>query len=159
MTVFITVFSGVLVYVIGQIIMKLIIEPVNDLKRAISKIVYDLIFYSNKLANPMPPGNEEMVEACKVMRQHSSTLHSATHLIPGYKHIYRIFGLPSPEGIKEATQKLIYLSNGYSGVLDNQAIRNLYAIQEVRLSLRVPIPEGEMLDPENKKAFMGIKPN
>lgn len=30
MSVFITVFSGVLVFVIGQIVVKLIIEPIND---------------------------------------------------------------------------------------------------------------------------------
>ena len=55
MSVFITVFSGVLVFVIGQIVVKLIIEPINDFKKERSKIIYDLVFYANKLANPKGP--------------------------------------------------------------------------------------------------------
>lgn len=39
MSVFITVFSGVLVFVIGQIVVKLIIEPINDFKKERSKII------------------------------------------------------------------------------------------------------------------------
>ncbi|EOD3173389.1 hypothetical protein P7U51_003446, partial [Citrobacter freundii] len=78
MSVFITVLSGVLVFVIGQIVVKLIIEPINDFKKERSKIIYDLVFYANKLANPKGPDNTEMVEVCKIMRQHSSMLHSAS---------------------------------------------------------------------------------
>lgn len=154
MTVFITVFSGVLVYVIGQIIMKLIIDPINDLKKTISKIVYDLVFYANVLGNPKGPDNENMASACKIMRQHSSILHAATHLVPAYKYIYKPFGIPSPEKIRKATNKLIYLSNGYDGPLANQGILNIYTMQEVQLCLGVPIPEGERLNPDDKIMFI-----
>ena len=154
MSVFITVFSGVLVFVIGQIVVKLIIEPINDFKKERSKIIYDLVFYANKLANPKGPDDLEMVEVCKVMRQHSSMLHSATHLIPCYQYLAFIFGLPKIKDINEATTKLIYLSNGYAGVLKNQAILNAYAMQEVKIALGVPIPQSEMLDPKIKKEFI-----
>ncbi len=154
MSVFITVFSGVLVFVIGQIVVKLIIEPINDFKKERSKIIYDLVFYANKLANPKGPDDQEMVEVCKIMRQHSSMLHSATHLIPCYQYFAFIFGLPAIKNINEATSKLIYLSNGYTGVFKNQAILNTYAMQEVKIALGVPIPQGEMLDPDLKKEFI-----
>ncbi len=154
MSVFITVLSGVLVFVIGQIVVKLIIEPINDFKKERSKIIYDLVFYANKLANPKSPDNTEMVEVCKIMRQHSSMLHSASHLIPFYKYFAFIFGLPTIKNVNEATSKLIYLSNGYAGIFDNQAILNAYAMQEIKIALGVPIPQGEMLDPKLKRDFI-----
>ncbi len=81
-------------------------------------------------------------------------LHSASHLIPFYHYVAFIFGLPTIKNINEATSKLIYLSNGYAGVFDNQAILNAYAMQEVKIALGVPIPQGEMLDPKLKRDFI-----
>lgn len=148
MAIFVTIFSGVLVYVIGQIIVKLIIDPVNDLKKAMSGIVYDMVFYGNLLSQPSH-SRGEMDEVCKVMRQHSSLLHAATHLIPGYQYIYRLFVLPSPENIKKVTGKLIFLSNGYAPSnlsFDEQLKSNInkgnlnkIAMQEIKSNLGIPI--------------------
>ena len=45
MQVFLTIFSGVFVFVIGQIFLKLVIEPVQVLKTTISKVAYLLNRY------------------------------------------------------------------------------------------------------------------
>lgn len=154
MTIFFTILTGVLVYVLGQLILKLLIEPVQELKREISKIVYDLIFHSNKLTNPAARDSPEMIEACKIMRQHSSLLHSATHLVPLYRYTHIFFGLPSRKQIKSATGGLFFLSNSFDGNLRNQAALNLYAIQDIKLGLKIPIPRGEYLNPEHRDNFI-----
>lgn len=158
MTTFLTVFSGVMVYVIGQIIMKMLIEPVSEQRKVISKITYDLRFYADKLANPKDRADADMVEVCRIMRQHSSQLHAATNLIPAYRYWCYIFGSPHPDKIKESTGNLIRLSHGFSdSPLANQEILNVYAMQKINLALGVSIPPEELLDPENEKHFIRAK--
>ncbi|MBU2673114.1 hypothetical protein LZ641_09830 [Hafnia paralvei] len=158
MTILLTVFSGVMVYVIGQIIMKMLIEPVSEQRKVISKITYDLRYYANILGNPRGMEDEEMVEVCKIMRQHSSQLHAATYLIPAYKYCCYVFGLPRPEQIKQSTGNLIRLSHGFSNSpLANQPILNVYAMQKINLALGISIPKEELLDPENEKQFIKAK--
>jgi hypothetical protein len=47
MQIFLTIFSGVLVFVIGQIFLKLVIDPVHQFKRIISDISLALIQYAD----------------------------------------------------------------------------------------------------------------
>ena len=42
-TVFLTVLSGVITYVLGQLVLRLVIEPVQELRRTISVISHALI--------------------------------------------------------------------------------------------------------------------
>ncbi|HBQ2124601.1 MULTISPECIES: hypothetical protein [Klebsiella pneumoniae complex] len=158
MTVFWTIVSGVMVYVIGQISMKMLIEPVSEQRKVISKITYDLRFYADKLANPKDRANAEMMEICTLMRQHSSQLHSATNLIPLYSFWHYVFGLPHPNKIKDATENLIRLSHGFrDGPLENQDVLNAYAMQKVNQALGVSIPAAEFLDPEKERLFIKAK--
>jgi hypothetical protein len=50
--VFLTVFSGVLTYTLGALILKLVIEPVQDLKKTIGVISHSLIERANVYSNP-----------------------------------------------------------------------------------------------------------
>ena len=51
-TVFLTVISGVLTYVLGQLVLKLVIEPVQETKRTIGQISHSLIEHGNVIQNP-----------------------------------------------------------------------------------------------------------
>jgi len=51
-TVFLTVFSGVVTYIVGQLVLKLLIEPVQDLKKTIGMISYALIERGSVISNP-----------------------------------------------------------------------------------------------------------
>jgi len=52
-TVFLTIFAGVVTYVLGQIVLKLVIEPVQDLRRTIGAISLTLIERANVTQNPV----------------------------------------------------------------------------------------------------------
>ncbi|MGO9235529.1 MAG: hypothetical protein ACLP4V_16205 [Methylocella sp.] len=51
--VFWTVFSGTVIYVLGQLALKLVIEPIHDLKKTIGVISYSLIERANVIYNPL----------------------------------------------------------------------------------------------------------
>ena len=51
-TIFATVISGTLIFVIGQIILKFIIEPIHKQKEIIGEIADALIYYADVFSNP-----------------------------------------------------------------------------------------------------------
>ena len=157
MSIFLTIFSGTAVFVLGQFILKLIIDPINDFKKCISKIVYDLILYAHIFSNPKSISDEKMRNACQVMRQHSSTLHASLYMIPAYKVLRFVFALPETAKVIEVTKHLIALSNGHDNVLANQGILNSYEMQYIKQKLGIIIPDGEYINPEHEQRFIKAK--
>src|ERR1700740_3158470 len=94
-TAFFTVLSGVLVYVVGQIILKFFIEPVHDLKKTIGAISHSLIERGNVLYNPGVNSTEVNNETSREFRKLASQLESHLFLIPCYSSTARIFRLPA----------------------------------------------------------------
>ena len=73
-TVFFTVLSGVITYVLGQLVLRLVIEPVQELRRTIGVISHTLIERANVIQNPGVPTNEVMDETSRELRKLSSQL-------------------------------------------------------------------------------------
>jgi hypothetical protein len=119
------VISGVLVFVIGQVIVKLVLDPVAEQKRAIGVIAHRLIFYADVYSNPGTASGDLAQQASRALREASSQLQAATALIPRYLFLARI-GLVLPrEAIDTASSELIGLSNSTSP-------RHVDEIQELR---------------------------
>lgn len=110
-TVYLTVLSGVLTYVLGQLILKLTIEPVQELRRTIGVISHALIERANVIQNPGVPTQEVMHETSLQLRKLSSQLQSHLYLVPLYGVTARIFRLPAADKIRAASRALIGLSN------------------------------------------------
>ena len=51
--VFLTVFSGVITYILGQLALKLVVEPVQELKKTIGVIAHSLIERANVIYTPV----------------------------------------------------------------------------------------------------------
>lgn len=58
--IFTTVVSGTLVFVVGQIILKFIIEPIHKQKEIIGEIADALIYYANLYTHPVFKDSEMM---------------------------------------------------------------------------------------------------
>lgn len=56
-----TVVSGVLVFVLGQIILELLIKPYKKYKELKSEIAYSLVYYAYIYSNPVPVGTTYMI--------------------------------------------------------------------------------------------------
>ncbi len=135
--VFLTVFSGVVTYILGQIALKLVIEPVQDLKRTIGVISHSLIERGNVIYNPGVPTRDVMDETSRELRKLASQLRSHLYLIPRYPLMAGIFRLPHHAGIEAASKALIGLSNGVHEAHENTHRVNTANVKTVCDSLRI----------------------
>lgn len=107
-----TVFGAVLVFVIGQLLGKFVIEPIQDLKRLLGEIRFSLVFHAQAILTPV--GNKESEdEAQKILRKASCDLRSRIGVIPFYNwwsKLSRGF-LPRKDNALEASKLLMGLSN------------------------------------------------
>lgn len=111
-TVFITVLSGVLTFVFGQLVVKILLDPVQDLRKTIGQISHTLVECANVIANPGVATKERMDETSDLLRKLSSQLHAHLFLIPSYNITAVFFQLPQREALLKASRNLIGLSNG-----------------------------------------------
>lgn len=113
-TVFHTVLSGVLVFVLGQIFLKLIIDPINQLKGTIADIAHTLIRYAHALHNPDIISPELRTETYNKLRELSSQLYADMELIPAYRFFGRAFFLPDRTKVYASSKNLIAIANWLS---------------------------------------------
>lgn len=106
-----TILGGVSVFVLGQVFLKFLIEPLHDLRKFRGEIANTLIFYANVYCNPGIGPREEMDEAQKVLRQQASQLLAKAHALPWYGLWAFLRAVPSRKNILEASGCLIGLSN------------------------------------------------
>jgi hypothetical protein len=138
--VFLTVFSGTATYVFGQLALKLVVEPVHDLKKTIGVIAHSLTERANVISNPGVSPKDVNDETSRELRNLASQLQSHLYLIdiiPYYRRMARLFGLPLPAEILAASKALIGLSNGVHEVPEGTHGVNATDVKTVRDSLRI----------------------
>lgn len=111
----ITLFGGILIFVISQAILKLIIEPVQQLKSALGQLSNTLLRHQSRITISTP--NSEIAAS---LREHAADLTSKAAVISQYHHAARVFGLPSRADIKEATSALHRLAHAMRTKEDEQ---------------------------------------
>ena len=109
----ITALFGIIVYVIGQLVLKIFIEPFNELWLEIGETSNALILNISIITNPgseiIP--DEKRRDAKESLRQQATFLVSKTHAVIWY-HIPSLLQLlPSKNDIREAHRELIGISN------------------------------------------------
>lgn len=146
MTVFLTVISGVLTFVLGQLIVRLVIEPVQELKKTIAQISHALIQYRAVYQNPGVLTQEVESEASSRLRDLASHLHAHLFLIPLYTKTARVFSLPTRNRLLDASKSLddiskgVFATKGDSGRLIQDNVKNRENICEC---LGIYMPEEE----------------
>ncbi|HBC0463170.1 TPA: hypothetical protein I8Y81_000293 [Legionella pneumophila] len=101
MSFFLTIFSSVIIFILSQFTLKLILEPVIELKKAIGMIGYTLLFFHSKLTNASE--NNEISNEIKIC---SSKLLATYSAIPFYSQINKILYLPPYKDLLEASREL-----------------------------------------------------
>lgn len=111
-TTFLTIISGVLVFVASEYVREVWLSPLQEFKRIKQQISYALVFYADIYSNPYPgnPDNEDVLKkytnASEKLREYASTLAGFIEIMP-LIHL----GIPSHKKIKVAISELIRLSN------------------------------------------------
>lgn len=142
-TVFLTVLSGVLVYVIGQIFSKFFIESIYKQKEVIGKISDALIFYANLYTSPKPgkvfdrPEGRE--EASDLFKRLACELSVKTDAIPCYNFLSFIKIVRKKKYITEAHCDLTGLSNSMYPTNSTQVSQNDTRCKNLEKSLKLMI--------------------
>ena len=140
-TVFFTVLSGVITFVIGQLIVKLVLDPVQDMKKTIGQVSHTLVERDNVIANPGVPTKEVMDDTSASLRRLSSQLHAHLYLIPSYDIASKVFRLPSKKKLLVAASALIGLSNSVYRADDRVYEANAKRVERVCDSLGIYLAE------------------
>lgn len=145
-SVFFTVISGVLVFVIAQVILRLWIDPATELKKTIGRIAQALAERADIYSNPGVPPENIITETRAHFRQLMAELEANASSIPFYPVAARIFGLPSHENIYKSSRWLTGISNSLwkSEFFD----KNIEKAQRIKNALGIYTPENERIDIE-----------
>jgi hypothetical protein len=96
-----TIFGGILIFIVSQAVLKLVIEPVQQFKGAIGLTANTLLRHQAKITN----GVEDADVSAK-MYDHAAELVSKAEVIVCYRLAAFLFRLPSRENIVEASREL-----------------------------------------------------
>jgi hypothetical protein len=122
LTVFATVTTGVLVLVAGRILQTFTLDPVNELRKVIGEVEFNLFYYANIYANLMtheevhrdgfPVKTREKIDkAEETFRQLGARLSAASAAIVWYGLWEYTPWIPCAAAVGEATRELTLLSN------------------------------------------------
>lgn len=142
LTIFLTIMSGVVTYVFGQLVVKLLVEPVQDLRRTIGLISHATIEHAGVFGNPGVSKVEVAQAASTELRRLSSQLQSHLYLVPAYDITARVFRLPPRENLLEASKALIGLSNNLFHAGERSIEWNMKWLAKVCDALGIYLEEG-----------------
>ena len=157
MSIFLTIFSGVIVFVLGQIVLKLLIEPIQGYKSTVGDISIALINHANVFFNPGVMKEEKMDAAATELRLLASKLSAHVVLIPFYEKVASFFKLSTIQDVHEVKTQLIGLSNGLHDKGHPDSKVSLGEINERRAQkicrlLNIYVPENEKIYSERNDA-------
>lgn len=137
MVVFLTVVSGVLVYVLGQMVGRFLLDPLYEQRVVIRTVHECLVLYADIIHNPGIAKMELMDEASRAARSSASNLRSRTDAIPSYTLLARLRLVRSKDDIRKASKALIGISNSVHLIDTTQD--NAQRAKEVRDALRLSL--------------------
>ena len=137
---FVTIVAGVSVFVIGQFILKLVLDPVVEFKKALGELSAFFLREQASITNAMATE-----DTANEIGRLSSSLLSLREAIPFYTLSRFIFFLPSHASIEESCKNLNWIA--YSVVKDaprippggNRAIDIYKKMAEISKMLKVRI--------------------
>jgi hypothetical protein len=115
MTLFTTILAGVTVFVLGQIVLKWMIEPIQELRKLKGEILFHLANDHATIHNAKTVEKETALEVGRTLERLGASLLANQHLIPMYSRIQRVFQLPDREKIQFAAKRLRLISNSIFG--------------------------------------------
>jgi|WetSurMetagenome_2_1015567.scaffolds.fasta_scaffold377255_1 hypothetical protein len=130
-----TILGSVIVFVIGQLLSRAIIEPIHDIKKTIGELDFVLIFHAPAIHTPIGKKENED-KAQEALRKIASDLRSKLRVIPvyGFWAVLSCCTLPRRQDVLAAATHLIGLSNS---VHKEDRTRNTDIENKIRLLLNL----------------------
>lgn len=89
-----TIFGGVILFVIGQLLSKFLIEPIQEFKKAIGEVRFNLAYYAPTIHTPISRDKERSDKAYDAIMRNSCDLLTKADAIPFYRFLPRQLILP-----------------------------------------------------------------
>jgi CHAD domain-containing protein len=107
-----TILGGVVVFVVGQLLSKFVIEPVHELRKAIGEVRYNLLFFAPDILTPIGRTRESCDKVRDALRKNSSDLYIRSEAIRFYPLASWVFrgSVPRREKVADAAKWLRGLS-------------------------------------------------
>jgi len=109
MEVFITIITGLIVFVLSQLFLRLVLDPITNMQKVIAEIAFALINYNQIIQNEIKYDDEYKLES-EELRKLASRLYASWKLVPKYSKFRWIFGLPIQNSILRSCKLLFLLS-------------------------------------------------
>ncbi len=108
-----TVIGGLLIFIIGQLISKFVLEPLQEFKKLLGKTSYSLVYFAVEIHTPVEGDIEKCRIASDEFRKLSSSINSCVESIPFYDFWSRLSRgfIPPRRATSEAAAALIGISN------------------------------------------------
>ena len=119
-----TVLLGVSIYVVGQVVQRFLMEPIQEQRRIIGEIASARLLYANiahaaQIASDPRMGAgylEDATQASRALRSLASRLRATERTIPFYRFWAGLRLIPRPADVQVAAAGLVGWSNSlYSG--------------------------------------------
>lgn len=111
MTMFLTIITGVFVFILGQIVLKLFVEPWQKQRECIANISNHILMYSPMYSSPGISDKELISEVSLKTRQLASELLASCSRMPFYKKLTKTKLVLDLETVSKVQKDLIGLSN------------------------------------------------
>ncbi|WP_316607199.1 hypothetical protein [uncultured Ruminococcus sp.] len=135
----ITLLSGVIVFILGQILFTLWITPLQKYREIKQKIAYHLTYQARYYSDPAlkvdKANRDELDKASNELRDIASELQGFIEIMP-FIHI----GIPSKNDLLETSKNLIGLSNGLFAWRSNKDIQieqNRKLVNDIRKRIKL----------------------
>ena len=129
------IIGGVLILVIGQLLLKVFIDPILKLRAIKGSIVDSLIYYDKFYSNPGVITQDDRQKTSHALRRFGSELTAKTAVLPWYRFWSLLRFVPKLSDIRKAHINLIGLSNGLS---PGDAHDNRECVQKIKEALHLP---------------------
>lgn len=130
MNIFITIVAGVSVFVLGQIVLKWLIEPIQEFRRLKGEVLFHLASEHEVIHNAKAIDEDAAHQVGAVLHDLGARLHATLSLIPMYPYSRKLFLLPKAEQIRLAAERLRLISNSmYSEAEDIHYKLDLYRME------------------------------
>ncbi len=107
-----TAFFGVVVFVVGQVVLKFFVEPIQEQAKVKGEVSNALVFYANVEGALTTPELRE--EAKTQLRGLAARLRASVSQIPWYGVFEALRLVPKEKSVMDASAALIGLSNSLS---------------------------------------------
>jgi hypothetical protein len=118
LTTFLTVLSGALVFVVGQTVQQFILEPLQEQRRVIGDIAFELLYHANVGRFHT---QEYRGEVGYTLRRLAGELHRTRSTIPLYRLLERTPWVVKTDYVMKASSGLVGWSNSVIGGSEDTA--------------------------------------